>query len=51
MKTLHLGFLGDWPACDWGLFGAWMAMFADLVIRGGMLFFRFLSGRWKQIEV
>jgi len=51
MKTLHLGFLGDWPGCDWGLFGAWMAMFADLVIRGGMLFFRFLSGRWKEIQV
>jgi putative MATE family efflux protein len=51
MKTLHLGPLGDWLGCDWGLRGAWRAMFADLVIRGGLLFCRFLSGRWKGIEV
>lgn len=51
LKTLHLGLLGDWPGCDWGLFGAWLAMFADLVIRGGLLFFRFLGGRWREIQV
>jgi putative MATE family efflux protein len=51
MQTLDLGILGSWPGCNWGLFGAWLAMFADLVIRGGLLFFRFLGGRWQQIEV
>jgi putative MATE family efflux protein len=51
MNTLNLGFLGDWPGCNLGLRGAWMAMFADLVIRGAMLFFRFLGEKWKKIQV
>jgi len=51
LPTLDLGVLGVWSGCNWGLLGAWRAMFADLVVRGALLFFRFLSGRWRSIEV
>jgi Na+-driven multidrug efflux pump len=51
MKTIDLGVLGEWPGCNWGLFGAWLAMFADLVVRGVLLFLRFLSGRWRSIQI
>jgi putative MATE family efflux protein len=35
----------------WGLFGAWCAMFADLIVRGAAFFWRFLAGSWKTIRV
>jgi Na+-driven multidrug efflux pump len=50
-QELNLGGLGVWPGCDWGLFGAWMAMFADLMVRGGFFLYRFVSGRWQHIRV
>ena len=34
-----------------GLFGAWLAMFADLVVRGGFFLHRFAGGRWQEIKV
>jgi Na+-driven multidrug efflux pump len=34
-----------------GLYGAWLAMFADLLVRGGFFLYRFASGRWQHIEV
>jgi putative MATE family efflux protein len=34
-----------------GLYGAWLAMFADLIVRGGLIATRFLSGRWKTVRV
>lgn len=34
-----------------GLFGAWMAMAADLLVRGGFFFWRFAGGRWKKAIV
>jgi Na+-driven multidrug efflux pump len=34
-----------------GLFGAWLAMFADLFVRGGFIAYRFASGRWKRMQV
>ncbi len=42
--------LGPW---QWqgGLFGAWLAMFADLFVRGAAFLLRFAGGRWKHIEV
>jgi Na+-driven multidrug efflux pump len=49
--SLDLGILGTWPGGNLGLFGAWLAMFADLIVRGGFLFVRFASGRWKSIRV
>jgi Na+-driven multidrug efflux pump len=32
----------------WGLFGAWLAMNADMHVRGTCLLLRFASGRWKR---
>jgi Na+-driven multidrug efflux pump len=34
-----------------GLFGAWLAMFADLVVRGVFFLARFAGGRWQRIKV
>jgi Na+-driven multidrug efflux pump len=35
----------------WGLYGAWIAMFADLHVRGALVAARFLHGGWKQTYV
>jgi putative MATE family efflux protein len=45
---VDLGPFGTWHG---GLFGAWLAMFADLYVRGGLIFWRFASGRWKRVRV
>jgi Na+-driven multidrug efflux pump len=34
-----------------GLLGAWLAMFADLLVRGGFFMARFAGGRWQRIKV
>ncbi|MGE5584751.1 MAG: MATE family efflux transporter [Bacillota bacterium] len=34
-----------------GLFGAWLAMVADWLVRGGYVWHRFRAGRWKQLQV
>jgi Na+-driven multidrug efflux pump len=39
------------PAVGLGLFGAWLAMFADLLVRGGFFLHRFAGGRWQRAEV
>jgi putative MATE family efflux protein len=44
---LDLGPLGTWPGAGLGLYGAWLAMVADLVVRGGFFLYRFASGRWQ----
>jgi putative MATE family efflux protein len=48
---VDLGRLGVVPGYDLGLFGAWVAMCADLWVRGVFFGLRFASGRWKKIEV
>ncbi len=48
---LDLGALGSWPGGNLGLFGAWIAMFGDLLVRGGLFLYRFTSGRWQAIQV
>lgn len=35
----------------YGLYGAWMAMFADLIVRGTMVAWRYWSGRWVHVRV
>ncbi len=50
-SSLNLGPLGIWPALGLGLFGAWLAMFADLVIRGVFFFLRFYRGQWQYQKV
>ncbi|MFL5245220.1 MAG: MATE family efflux transporter [Gemmataceae bacterium] len=49
--SLDLGRLGQWPGANLGLLGAWLAMFADLVVRGAFFLHRFAGGRWKRVEV
>jgi putative MATE family efflux protein len=39
-----------WPGNS-RLFGAWLAMVADLFIRGGFFLYRFSRGRWQTIHV
>jgi putative MATE family efflux protein len=50
-KQLHLGPLGTVAGLDMGLFGAWLAMFADLWVRGLLFLGRFASGKWKRVKV
>ncbi len=50
-KELNLGPLGIIHGFDMGLFGAWLAMFADLWFRGILFLIRFASGKWKRIKV
>ncbi len=35
----------------WGLMGAWLAMFADLMVRGVAFTVRFAGGRWRGMKV
>jgi putative MATE family efflux protein len=39
------------PAVGLGLFGAWVAMLADLLVRGLFFLARFGGGRWQQVRV
>ena len=48
---IPLAYLLTQPGVGLGLFGAWLAMFADLTVRGGFFLARFRSGRWQRIEV
>ena len=43
--------IGDIPGAGLGLFGAWMAMFADLFLRGAFFLVRFVRGRWQSQKV
>ena len=48
---IDLGSWGVWPGWNWGLLGAWLAMFADLLVRGVFFLLRFAGGRWKTMRV
>ncbi len=50
-SAVDLGPLGELPAADLGLFGAWLAMVADLMVRGAFFLVRFAGGRWKHMRV
>src|SRR5262249_50288878 len=41
----------DLGGLGWGLYGAWIAMFADLSVRGILVAARFLHGGWKRALV
>jgi putative MATE family efflux protein len=49
--AVDLGPLGELPTAGLGLFGAWLAMVADLVVRGTFFLLRFAGGRWKGMRV
>jgi Na+-driven multidrug efflux pump len=48
---LDLGSLGMYRGYDLGLRGAWLAMFADLLVRGVFFLVRFAGGRWRHMQV
>jgi putative MATE family efflux protein len=48
---IDLGGLGVWHGYDKGLRGAWLAMFADLLVRGLFFLARFAGGRWRHMRV
>jgi Na+-driven multidrug efflux pump len=48
---IPLGYLLTGPAVGWGLFGAWVAMCSDIVIRGTLFALRFAGGKWKRVTV
>lgn len=51
MPEIDFGKWGVLPGADLGLFGAWLAMVADLLVRGVFFFLRFTAGSWKRIRV
>ncbi|VTS07706.1 MATE family efflux transporter [Tuwongella immobilis] len=48
---LNLGPLGSISGYNCGLFGAWIAMFIDLWLRGLFFLLRFAGGRWRFTRV
>lgn len=48
---IPLAYLLTRPEMGLGLLGAWLAMFADVQVRGLCVLVRFLSGRWQRIHV
>jgi putative MATE family efflux protein len=51
LPEISLGPLGSVTGWGLGLWGAWLAMFADLHVRGVLFLWRFASGRWKWVQV
>jgi putative MATE family efflux protein len=51
LVRIPLAFLLTGPTFHLGLYGAWLAMFADLLVRGGLFLARFAGGRWQRIRV
>jgi putative MATE family efflux protein len=50
-ESLDLWPFGIVSGWDRGLYGAWLAMLADMQVRGIFLMLRFASGRWRGIRV
>jgi putative MATE family efflux protein len=48
---IPLAYLLTRPQLELGLFGAWLAMFADLSVRGVFFLARFAGGRWRSMRV
>jgi Na+-driven multidrug efflux pump len=48
---IPLAYVLTGPAFDLGLLGAWVAMTADLFVRGAFFLWRFASGRWMLARV
>jgi putative MATE family efflux protein len=51
LPRLDFGSWGTLPGFNLGLYGAWMAMVADLIVRGLFFLLRFAGGRWQKIRV
>lgn len=50
-ESLSFGEWGTISGANLGLIGAWLAMFADLFVRGTLFFIRFLKGKWALVKV
>jgi putative MATE family efflux protein len=50
-STVDLGPLGKISGLGMGLYGAWLAMFFDLLTRGALFLARFAGGSWKRTKV
>jgi putative MATE family efflux protein len=48
---IPLAYLLTSPLVGLGLLGAWLAMFADILVRGVFFVVRFLGGRWQRMRV
>jgi Na+-driven multidrug efflux pump len=48
---IPLAYLLTEPELGLGLFGAWLAMTADLYVRGAFFWWRFASGKWQFARV
>jgi putative MATE family efflux protein len=51
LPQVDLGPLGSWSGWGLGLLGAWLAMCADLLVRGLFFLWRFRSGAWQRVQV
>jgi putative MATE family efflux protein len=49
--SLDLGPVGEISGGDLGLFGTWLAMFADINVRGTFFLYRFWRGAWQRQKV
>jgi putative MATE family efflux protein len=50
-QQLNLGPFGTFPGAGLGLMGAWLAMFADIHVRGLLVMARFAGGRWQSLRI
>jgi putative MATE family efflux protein len=48
---IPLAYLLTRPEYGLGLLGAWLAMLADIVVRGAFVLWRFAGGRWRTIRI
>ncbi|WP_238602568.1 MATE family efflux transporter [Fimbriiglobus ruber] len=48
---LPLAYILTRPDVGMGLFGAWLAMFVDIHVRGAFFLWRYIGGKWQQIKV
>jgi putative MATE family efflux protein len=53
LDEVNIPWLGiqAWPGCGLGLYGAWLAMVSDLLVRGIFFLVRFARGGWQRIKV
>jgi Na+-driven multidrug efflux pump len=51
LVRIPLAYLLTEPRFHLGLYGAWLAMTADLYVRGAFFLWRFAGGRWKHARV
>jgi putative MATE family efflux protein len=51
LSEVDLGPLGTRTGLSLGLFGAWLAMLADLLVRGAFFLLRFSGGAWQRVRV